>query len=85
MHNSSTRLPQVYGPKSFICMAKKLLISRAATTDWSGARDPSHDTTEERIGWRVTPAAYLGGDSRGRGCARSRLFRLRMVKCWFGG
>src|SRR5579863_99906 len=44
--------------------------------DFAGNGKLSHDTTMERIGWRVTPAAYLGGGGRG-GVARTVVWRIR--------
>jgi hypothetical protein len=44
-------------------MKKILLISGM----FAARMSPSHDTTETRIGWRVTPAVDLGGDDRGWG------------------
>jgi len=43
---------------------------RLGAHDFAGNGKLSHDTTMERIGWRVTPAAYLGGGGRG-GVART--------------
>jgi hypothetical protein len=55
------------------CRAKKT-VEMGSWSSFCGSGDsPSHDTTMKRIGWRVTPAVNLGGDDRGRGCARSRL------------
>ena len=44
-----------------------LLKSGHCGLNSSGFKDPYHDTTGKRIGWRVTPAVNLGGDDRGKG------------------
>jgi hypothetical protein len=42
----------------------KVVEMGSAGFDFTGNGKLSHDTTMERIGWRVTPAADLGGDGR---------------------
>jgi hypothetical protein len=41
-------------------MKNKVVEMRSAGCDFAGNGKLSHDTTMERIGWRVIPAADLG-------------------------
>src|ERR1700684_2666906 len=50
---------------------------RAAARDFAGNGKLSHDTTRERIGWRVTPSGRSRGRWSRRGCAHSRLVSFR--------
>jgi hypothetical protein len=52
---------------------------RSAACDFAGNGKLSHDTTMERIGWRVIPAAYLGGGGRG-GVARTVVWRHILIR-----
>jgi hypothetical protein len=61
MHTIPTRFTHCAPPQPQELKAvKKTVEMQKAVRKFAGNSGPSHVTTMERIGWRVTPAAYQG-------------------------